>query len=326
MFSHWLQKKIKEYRLSRETSLQNGLIRRSFYEGHEEKPGLFLSRGHVLPAALSLLLILVLTLSIWGVGISKMNHEQSPQKETVSTQPPVPEPPKSPTVSRSSEPGSPVILADLPEPAKIVNPPETKAAEPGLKEEALEKIKERDVFMKREARNTVLVDKANRRLFVARRQADGYKILREFQVSVGQLSGNKIESGDKRTPEGIYRIIDIKFDEELLPIYGPMAFVLSYPNDRDKLLGKTGWGIWIHGTGQKVLTPDTKGCVALTDDGILELSSYIAYNTPVFIFPERRPLVKEGERIPISLVNGLEMEYIQELPLLKARLEARNRN
>ena len=188
-----------------------------------------------------------------------------------------------------------------------------------------EVIKNKETFLRRPVRNTVLVDKANRKLYVTRRQEDRYQIIREFPVSVGEIQGNKMDQGDKRTPEGIYKIIDVKFDEELLPMFGPMSFVLSYPNDRDRLLGKTGSGIWLHGTGVGELTPDTKGCVELTDAGIVELSSYLSYGTPIFIFPARRPLVKQEGGIPISLVNGLEIEYLKELPLLKARLEGRKK-
>lgn len=325
MLSHWFQKKIKEYQLSRETSLHHDIIRQSFTGRSERGFNFFLDRRHALPAALSLLLIIVLTLSIWGTGISKVNQEL-PAREGKVLPPSISEPVQNSVQSKPTpRPQEPQVQARLPQP-KSVDPLDAKVIEPVMKEEEWGMIGERGIFMEREAKNTILVDKANRRLFVARRQAKDYKILHEFPVSVGLIRGNKVERGDNRTPEGIYRVIDIKFDEELPQIYGPMAFVLSYPNDRDRLLGKTGWGIWLHGTGQKELTPDTKGCVELTDKGIVELSAYIAYNTPIFIFPERRPLVKEGDRIPISLVDGLEAEYLEELPLLKAKLVARNRN
>ena len=40
--------------------------------------------------------------------------------------------------------------------------------------------------------------------------------------------------------------------------YGPYAAVLNYPNKKDLEAGKTGSGIWIHGTGTNQLTPDTQ--------------------------------------------------------------------
>ncbi len=296
--------------------------------------------GKSFPAILSVSLMLTLPFFFLGTGSTKVTQE--PQL-VASLEPGLATPPQPARVAAlrkkivSSPAPHPVTEKPQASIAKVplvlkeeIKPKKTSYSQDMLKpleewETKWERIEDRKTFMNRRARYTVLVDKANLKLYVAQRQSDHYQVIRELSVSIGLIQGNKVKRGDFRTPEGIYKVIGIKFDEELAPKYGPMAFVLSYPNGRDKLLGKTGSGIWLHGTGQKILTPDTKGCVELTDEGILDLSAFVAYKTPIFIFPERRPLTKIGNRIPISVVNGLEMEYVQELPLLKARLAAKKR-
>jgi len=320
LLSYWFRKKIKVYQFGWRTLVARDRIRKSFAGRVRGRAPFSFVREYFSPLLLSFFLISILTFSFLNINNATVREAPSGRSAFASSDAPSPR-------HALSRPLSHATLAASPLTGKGARPnytPDTFQGE-AKPRKAWRIIDRRETFMKRKARFTVMVDKTSRRLFVTRREKTGYQVLDEFPVSVGQIRGDKIKRGDKRTPEGIYRIKDIKFDGELLPIYGPMAFVLSYPNDRDRLLGKTGSGIWLHGTGIKTLTPDTKGCVELTDQGILDLSAYLAYNTPVFIFPERHPLIKEGNQIPISIVNGLEMEYIRELPMLRARLAARRR-
>lgn len=317
MILNWINKKIKEVQYAFKTFFYKGLIRKSF---SDKAMGVFafeFARENLSYKTLTLCLVFLLPLFIWETGNSKINTEFKPaaiEQEEIN-------------LAKSILP--PVNRTEVPEiinknPAKKVFSNLTE--NPLKKEEKWEVLSDKKTFLNRPVRNTILVDKANLKIYVAQRGNDYYKVLKEFPVSIGKVRGSKVERGDERTPEGIYKVINVMFDRELLPKYGPMAFVLSYPNDRDRLLGKSGSGIWIHGTGQGALTPDTKGCVELSDQNILDISAYLAYNTPIFIFPERRPLTKKGDRISVSLVNGLEKEYIQELPLLRARLSNKEKS
>ncbi len=285
-----------------------------------------IARRKFFPASLSLFLVLLFLFFIRETGSSNLSREslQAPavQVQAIPSTPEV----NVNVVEELNVPTATELPPDeIPEKRWYENIFKTMVNNSKDEEYKWEKIVDRKTFMDRPVRNTILVDKANRTLYVAQRQKRNYKILYEFPVSVGLIQGNKVERGDMRTPEGIYKVIDVKFDKELPAKYGPMAFVLSYPTSRDRLLGKTGSGIWLHGTGQRILTPDTKGCVELTDKGIVDLSMFLAYNTPIFIFPERRPLKKNGDLISVSLVDGLEMEYVKELPMLKARLEGQGK-
>ncbi len=69
-------------------------------------------------------------------------------------------------------------------------------------------------------------------------------------------------------------------------MYGPLAFVLNYPNAEDRKAGRTGVGIWIHGTNPDSLPLNTNGCIELENSNIKEIGSYLknGIGTPVYIF------------------------------------------
>lgn len=134
-----------------------------------------------------------------------------------------------------------------------------------------------------------VVDKLRRRMTVYR---SGRKE-KTYSVDIG-LGGmdRKLRSGDDATPEGLYRIQEIR---------GPgqsryyRAFLLDYPNEQDKRRFETarrnGWIpkgahpgglIEIHGEGGR--DQDwTKGCVALTNAEMDEISRWVKIGTIVAI-------------------------------------------
>jgi hypothetical protein len=90
--------------------------------------------------------------------------------------------------------------------------------------------------------------------------------------------------GDKKTPEGIYFLIDEHLEKDLTPIYGPRAFPTDYPHLLDRQQGKTGYAIWIHGTNKPLKPMDTNGCIALENTDVVRLSDYVTRHvTPVII-------------------------------------------
>ena len=150
----------------------------------------------------------------------------------------------------------------------------------------------------------IAVDKERQLLYVLENGGDRYKTIHAYRVSIGAADGRKEAEGDLKTPEGVYRVTSIKEDEELDTIYGPRAYVLNYPNDHDLADGRTGSGIWLHGTGIGVRTPDTKGCVELTDKNIMRIGQWVKENTTVAIF---------SKDFPLPVENGtLEKKYLSE--------------
>jgi murein L,D-transpeptidase YafK len=128
----------------------------------------------------------------------------------------------------------------------------------------------------------VAVDKAAQTLIMLERKSPLHEI-RRFPCTTGQSEGDKLAEGDLRTPEGVYFIgqrINRKLDWDL---YGDIAYSLNYPNPVDRIKGKTGSGIWIHGRGKEFLPRDTLGCVALKVPDMKDMAQELAYGTPVVI-------------------------------------------
>ena len=109
----------------------------------------------------------------------------------------------------------------------------------------------------------------------------------EQRMSVGQNGVGKRKTGDRRTPLGIYFVVEELDTTNLHEKYGPVAFPLDYPNAWDQANARTGYGIWIHGvTPNSGPRPeqDTDGCIALANEKLLALEDYLTpLQTPVIV-------------------------------------------
>jgi murein L,D-transpeptidase YafK len=108
-------------------------------------------------------------------------------------------------------------------------------------------------------------------------------VLERLTCATGQNPGDKLEQGDMKTPEGIYfigRRLNRGLDYEL---YGNLAYTLNFPNPVDRIKGKTGSGIWIHGRGSPIQPRETKGCVALFVADLERLEDSLSPGMPVAI-------------------------------------------
>ena len=88
----------------------------------------------------------------------------------------------------------------------------------------------------------------------------------DFYISLGKNGVEKSREGDRRRHWDLH---DRGLMEKLPNIYGAGAYPLSYPNEWDKLQGRNGHGIWIHGTPTEMYSRPpraTDGCRALNDD------------------------------------------------------------
>lgn len=136
--------------------------------------------------------------------------------------------------------------------------------------------------------NALVVDKTSHRLYVYHRSESGApELLKDFYVSTGKLSGNKKSSGDLRTPEGVYFITSHIPDDRLPDLYGIGAYPMNYPNEWDRHLGKTGYGIWLHGTEAAYYSRpplDSEGCVVLPNLDLQSVSEYLQPGiTPIIV-------------------------------------------
>jgi len=138
-------------------------------------------------------------------------------------------------------------------------------------------------------KKALLVDKKANRMYVFSRQASGelFEEVNDYYITTGKLVGDKSVRGDLRTPEGVYFVTSWISPDKLPDKYGIGAFPVNYPNELDRRNGKTGYGIWLHGTdkGSYSRPPrDSEGCVVLTNIDLESLKSEIKPGiTPVVI-------------------------------------------
>lgn len=135
-------------------------------------------------------------------------------------------------------------------------------------------------------RHAIAVDTSRSRLYVFANSAKGLELISNFYVTVGRNGVHKRAEGDQRTPLGVY-FVGRQISRERLPdLYGQGALTVNYPNDWDRLQGRTGSGIWLHGvpSDQFARVPQASdGCVVLSNPDIAFLMESVDRRTPVLI-------------------------------------------
>ena len=135
----------------------------------------------------------------------------------------------------------------------------------------------------------VLVSLSESRLYFYERDANGQmQQVADYYISMGRKGGGKQREGDLRTPIGVYHIIDLLPDDTLPDLYGVGALPLNYPNEWDLAHGKTGSGIWLHGTPRDtyIRAPKaSRGCVVLNNTAMERLLAMyrLPFETPFLI-------------------------------------------
>lgn len=136
----------------------------------------------------------------------------------------------------------------------------------------------------------ILIEKKERRLTLISKG----KVLKTYKIALGgNPDGPKERQGDNKTPEGTY-IIDSRNKDSRYHL----SLHISYPNEKDKKRAKElgvspGGDIMIHGikngfswAGDLHTEVDwTKGCIAVTDEGIEEIDKLAPNGTIVEIRP-----------------------------------------
>lgn len=136
-------------------------------------------------------------------------------------------------------------------------------------------------------RYVVTVDLQTSRLYLFENRDDGLHLVNDFYISLGLKGPRKFSEGDQRTPVGVYFVNEFIPGDELPDLYGAGAFPINYPNEWDRKLGRTGYGIWLHGTPSYTFNRPPRasdGCVTLSNLDFMTISAYIDIGkTPVII-------------------------------------------
>lgn len=113
------------------------------------------------------------------------------------------------------------------------------------------------------------------------------RLIGDYYISVGLQGIEKQAEGNQRTPLGVYYITSTLDPKKLPDLYGVGALPINYPNALDVTRGKTGSGIWLHGTPREqfVRAPQASdGCVVLSNQDLAFLLKTVRIRTtPVVI-------------------------------------------
>lgn len=187
------------------------------------------------------------------------------------------------------------MVGDVPEPMRKAGAPVLNE----LRDESqmrLKALRERpppgalpSQFLALSARNkhAIAIDASRSRLYLLENRPTGLTLIADYYVSIGKSGLSKNAEGDLRTPMGVYFITSNLDPKSLKDFYGSGALPINYPNVLDNLRGKTGGGIWLHGTppGQFSRAPlATDGCVVLANPDLMALIRTVEVRTtPVVI-------------------------------------------
>ena len=114
--------------------------------------------------------------------------------------------------------------------------------------------------------------------FLFKNQKGVPTLIKDFYVTIGKNGAGKYVEGDQKTPVGVYFVTDFISPEELPDLYGDGAFPIDYPNVWDQRHGRTGYGIWLHGTPSKIYSrppEDSNGCVIVSNQDLNALLPYV---------------------------------------------------
>ncbi|WP_233505756.1 L,D-transpeptidase family protein [Rhodoferax lacus] len=139
-------------------------------------------------------------------------------------------------------------------------------------------------------KHAIAVDASRSRLYLFENGPGGLTLVANYYTSVGKAGVSKTSQGDQRTPLGVYYITSHLDAKSLKDFYGSGALPINYPNILDAKRGKTGGGIWLHGTppnqfSRAPLASD--GCLVMANPDLLHLIQTVEVgSTPVVIAPQ----------------------------------------
>ena len=137
----------------------------------------------------------------------------------------------------------------------------------------------------------ILMDQSRSRLYIFRNQDGTPVLLKDYFLTIGLKGFGKQKEGDQKTPIGVYHVTSYIDDKVLPDLYGRGAFPVNYPNSWDRRKGRTGSGIWLHGTPSYTYNRApwaSNGCMVVSNPDFIDLKPYVSpeRGTPVVIADE----------------------------------------
>ncbi|HEX7638595.1 MAG TPA: L,D-transpeptidase [Burkholderiaceae bacterium] len=143
------------------------------------------------------------------------------------------------------------------------------------------------ILLPRAVHHAIAVDTSRQRLYLFENGPQGMRLVSDHYVSVGKQGVGKEVKGDQRTPLGVYFVSDRMANGALAPEFGSGAMELNYPNLFDKINGRTGSGIYLHGVPFNTYSRpprDSDGCITLANADLTMLMNTVPlHDTPVIV-------------------------------------------
>ena len=133
------------------------------------------------------------------------------------------------------------------------------------------------------------VDVDKSRLYVLANENGRLVRVADFYATIGKAGGGKAREGDQRTPLGAYTLLGSISREKLTDLYGAGAFPLDYPNVWDRIQGRNGFGIWLHGVPSDTYARaprSSDGCVVVSNPDLKLIEKFIAPGKTSFIIAQ----------------------------------------
>ena len=143
------------------------------------------------------------------------------------------------------------------------------------------------VRLSEQQEHAIVVEMSTSRLYLYENHNGEPRLVKDFYATIGKNGSGKYIEGDQKTPTGVYFVTGFIEPEELPDLYGDGAFPINYPNAWDQRNGRTGYGIWLHGTPSATFSRpprDSNGCVIVSNKDLNAISPYIdTGHTPVIL-------------------------------------------
>ena len=133
----------------------------------------------------------------------------------------------------------------------------------------------------------VVVDTRRSRLYLYQNDNGKPRFVADYYIASGKNGAEKAREGDEKTPIGVYHVTASLPRRKLSDFYGSGAFPINYPNEWDRIQGRNGHGIWLHGTPSDTYSRpprSSNGCVVLANADLDVLAQSLQIGlTPIII-------------------------------------------
>jgi len=139
-------------------------------------------------------------------------------------------------------------------------------------------------------RHAIVVDANRSRVYVYENAGGTPRFVEDYYTTLGKYGIEKNLEGDKKTPIGAYYVTSRIPGSKLPDLYGWGAFPINYPNEWDRRLGKTGYGIWLHGVPSETYARApwaSDGCIALANPDVETLGKRVQVGVTPVVIAER---------------------------------------